>query len=94
MRLFTEIGQYYHNTGNAISREQFKNSCALFAFDLTPQLDSAEVIFKLRKLGNIRIEIHFANDVVQTLTAFVFAGNNNLLEFDHDGKFHSITQHE
>ena len=67
-----KIGQYYPDTGNAISREQFKNDCSLIAFDLTPQLDSAEVGFKLIKHGNIQIEIHFADAVVQTLTAVFF----------------------
>ena len=84
MRLFTQTGQYYRDTGNVISREQFKNGCALFAFDLTPQLDSAEIGFELIKHGNIRIEIHFADAVAQTLTAVVFAENDNLLEIDHD----------
>ena len=60
------------------------NGCALFAFDLTPQLDSAEIEFELIKHGNIRIEIHFADAVAQTLTAVVFAENDNLLEIDHD----------
>ena len=32
MRLFSQTGQYYRDTGNTISREQFKNDCALFAF--------------------------------------------------------------
>ena len=36
VRLFTQTGQYYRDTGNAISREQYKDGCALFAFDLTP----------------------------------------------------------
>ena len=84
--MFTQTGQYYRDTGNAISREQFKNGCALYAFNLTPQLDSAEVEFELIKHGNIRIEIYFAYAVVQTLTAVVFAENDNLLEIDHDRK--------
>ena len=35
-RFFSQTSQYYHDTGNGISREQYKNGCALFAFDLTP----------------------------------------------------------
>ena len=84
IRLFTQTGQYYRDTGNPTLREQFKNGCALFAFDLTPQLDSAEVGFELIKHGKIRIEIHFADAVAQTLTVVVFAENDNLLEIDHD----------
>ena len=84
MRLYTQTGQYYRYTGNAILREQFKNSCALFSFDLTPQLDSAKIGFELIKHGNIRIKIHFADAAAQTLTAVVFAENDDLLEIDHD----------
>ena len=68
MRLFTQTGEYYRDTGNAISREQFKNDCALFAFDLTPHLNSAEDGLELIKHSNTRIAIHFANAVVQTQT--------------------------
>ena len=73
VRLFTQTGQYYRDTGNAISREQYKDGCALFAFDLTPQMDSSEVGFELIKHGNIRIEIHFAIATARTLTVIVFA---------------------
>ena len=94
MRLFTQTGQYYRDTGNAISREQFKNGCALFAFDLTPQLDSAQIGFELIKHGNIRIEIHFADAVAQTLTAAVFAETITYWKLITIDKLRSITQHE
>ena len=45
MHLFTQAGEYYGDTGNAFSPEQFKNGRALFAFDLIPQLHPAEVGF-------------------------------------------------
>ena len=35
VRLFTQTGQYYRDTGNAVLREQYKDDCALFVFDLT-----------------------------------------------------------
>ena len=31
--LYSQTGQYSHDTGNGISREQYKKGCALFAFD-------------------------------------------------------------
>ena len=84
LRLFTQTGQYYRDTGNAISREQYKDGCALFAFDLTPRMDLSEVGFELIKHGNIRIEIHFATATARTLTVIVFAETDNLLEIDQD----------
>ena len=84
LRLFTQTGQYYHDTGNTISREQYKDGCALFTFDLTPQMDSSEVGFELIKHGNIQIEIHFATATARTLTVIVFAKNDNLLEINQE----------
>ena len=94
MRLLTQTGQYYRDTDNATSQEQFKNGCALFGFDLTPQLDSAEVAFKLIKHGNIRIEIHFANAVIQILTAAVLLKTITYWKSITSGKLHSITTRE
>ena len=82
--LFSQTSQYYRDTGNGISREQYKNGCALFAFDLTLQMDSGEVSFELIKHGNICIEIPFANATARTFTVLVFAEHDNLLEIDRD----------
>ena len=84
MRLFNQTGQYYRDTGNGISRDQFKNGCALFAFDLTPQQDSGEFGFELIKHGNLRIEIHFAQATPRTLTVISFAEHDNILEIDKE----------
>ena len=94
LRLFTQIGQYYCNTGHTISRGQYKDGCALFAFDLTSQMDSSEVGFELIKHGNMRIEIHFANVTARTLTVIVFAENDNLLKIDQDRNVVLTTRHE
>ena len=82
--LFTQTGQYYRDTENAISQEQYKDGCALFTSDLTPQIDSSKVGFELIKHGNIRIKIHFAAATARTLTVIVFTKHDNLLEIDQD----------
>ena len=92
--MFTQTGQYYRDTGNAISQEQYKDGCALFVFDLTPRMDSSEVGFELIKHGNIRIEIHFATAAARTLTVIVFAEQNNLLEIDQGRNVAFAIQHE
>ena len=84
MRLFTQTNQFYMDTGNGISRYQYKNGCALFVFDLTPQIDSSECGFELIKHGNIRVEIHFAGATTRTLSCIVFAEHDNLLEIDNN----------
>ena len=82
--LYSQTRQHYRDTGNAISREQYKNGCALFAIDLTPQLNSSDDVFELIKNGNIRLELHFAEATPCTLTVIVFAEHNNLLEIDRE----------
>ena len=68
--LYSQTGQHYRDTENAISREQYKNGCAIFAFDLTPQLNSSDDVFELIKNGNIRLELHFAEATSRTLTSY------------------------
>ena len=82
--LYSQTRQHYRDTGNAISREKYKNGCALFAFDLTPQLNSSDDVFELMKNGNIRLELHFAKASPRTLTVIVFAEHDNLLEIDRE----------
>jgi len=82
--LYSHTSQYYRYTGNGISRDQYKNGCASFAFDLIPQLDSSDASFELIKHGNIRLELHFAAAIPHTLTVIVFAEHDNLLEIDRD----------
>ena len=92
--LFTQTGQYYRDTGNAISREQYKNGCAFYAFNLTPQMDSSEVGFELIKHGNIRIEIHFATATARTLTVIVFTKTTTYWKSIKTETFLLITRHE
>ena len=72
------------NTRNTVSREQYKDGCAWFVFDFTPQMDSSEVGFELIRHSNIRIEIHFANATARIFIVIVFAKNDNLREIDQD----------
>ena len=82
MRLFTQTGQFNRDTGNGISRDEYKDGCALFVFDLTPHLDSGDVNFELIKHGNLRLELHFESAPQRTLTVTVLAEYDNLLEID------------
>ena len=82
LRLFSQTSQYFADTGLALSRSDFGGGYTLFAFDLTPQLNSSDPAFKLIKSGNIRLEVHFAAATPRTLTAVVLAEHDNLLQVD------------
>ena len=80
LRFFSQTFQYFADTGLALSRSDFGGGYTLFAFDLTPKLNSSDSAFKLIKSGNIRLEVHFAAATPLTLTAVVLAEYDNLLQ--------------
>ena len=84
LRLFSQTSQYFADTGLALSRSDFGGGYTLFAFDLTPQLNSSDPTFELIKSGNIRLVVHFADATPRTLTAVVLAKHDNLLQIDND----------
>ena len=51
------MGQYNHDTGNAISRDEYKDGCTLYVFDLMPHLHLGDANFKLIKHGNLHLEL-------------------------------------
>ena len=46
LRLFSQTSQYFADTGLALSRSDFGGGYTLFAFDLTPQLNSSDLAFE------------------------------------------------
>ena len=92
--LFTQTGQYYHDTGNGISREQYKDGYALFAFDLMPQIDLNKVGFELIKHGNICTEIHFANATARTLLWLCWPKTTTYWKSIKTGTLLLTTRHE
>ncbi len=49
----------YYNTGNDISRQEYPNGYALYAFDLTPDMCGSSPHFNVVQKGNLAIEIQF-----------------------------------
>ena len=79
--LFTGTGFMGHDRGNHISRDEYGNGFTLFAFDLTPDLDEGGH-FHLVKQGNLRLELHFATQLPETINVIVYAEFDNVIEVD------------
>ncbi|CAB3997084.1 uncharacterized transposon-derived [Paramuricea clavata] len=58
--MFSGTGKMYHNTGNDISRSEFPNGYAIYAFDLTPDMCGASTHFNVVQRGNLAIDIQFS----------------------------------
>ena len=79
--LFNGTGLMSRNQGNDISRDEYGKGYTLFAFDLTPDLSDAGH-FQLVKHGNLRLELHFKNQLPKTVNAIVYAEFDNVIEID------------
>ena len=79
--LFTGTGFMGHDRGNQISRDEYADGFTLFAFDLTPDLDEGGH-FHLVKQGNLRLELHFATQLPETINVIVYAEFDNVIEVD------------
>ncbi len=64
-----------------MTRDDFGNGYTFFGFDLTPDACDGGCFHLVRK-GNLRIEIHFAAALVQTVNVVVYGEFEAVLEID------------
>ena len=81
MTLFEGTGMMNDDRGHGIDREDFKNGYALYAFDLTPDMAEGPHTDPI-KYGNIRMELHFATQLAETVNVIVYAEYDNLIQID------------
>ena len=74
-------GKHAQDEGNELTRDDFGNGYTFFGFDLTPDgCDGG--CFHLVQKGNLRIEIHFATALAQTVNVVVYGESEAVLEID------------
>ena len=79
--LYSGLNRLYKNHGLCVSREDFPNGYALTCLDLTADY-SGGGHFNLRKNGNLRLELSFAEALPSTVNVVVYAEFDQVLEID------------
>ncbi len=76
--MFSDTGIQSQDEGNGLSRDDFGQCYTFFGFDLTPD----GCCFHLTRKGNLRIEMHFATALEQTVNVVVYGEFEPVLEID------------
>jgi hypothetical protein len=83
MSLFSGTGKENRDEGNYISRSDFANGYALYAFDLSSDLSDNES-FQLARHGSIRVDMKFGVALPHTVTVVAYAEFENIIEIDRN----------
>ena len=68
-----------------MTRDDFGKGYTFFGFDLTPDACDGGCFHLVRK-GNLRIEIHFAAALAQTMNVVIYGEFEDVLEIDKGRK--------
>ena len=80
--LFSGTGKMYYNSGNDISREEFPNGYAIYAFDLTPDVCGSSPHFNAVQRGNLAVTITFSAAPTVAVTLVCYGEFENLIQID------------
>ena len=81
VNLFSATGKQAQDEGNEFSSDEFGKCYTFFGFDLTPDGCDGGCFHFTRK-GNLRIEMHFATALEQTVNVVVYGEFEAVLEID------------
>ena len=79
--LFSGTGKLQKDEGNDITRADFAEGYAIYAFDLTPDLAESDH-FNLARQGNVRLDLTFAEALANTVNVIAYAEFESIIEID------------
>ncbi len=82
--LFSGTGKMYYNTGNDISRQEYPNGYALYAFDLMPDMCGSSPHFNVVQKGNLAIEIQFTTAHTAAISVECYGEFENTIHIDSE----------
>ena len=83
LSLFSGTGKINRDDGNFVSREDYPNGYALYAFDLSPDL-AEDDHFNLSREGSIRLTMRFSQPLTASVTVITYAEYENVIEIDRN----------
>ena len=81
--LFGGTNKINRDEGNDVSRSDYAQGYALFAYDMTPDLGDNDHV-NLARQGTVRLNLKFANALARTVTVVAYAEFENLIEIDRN----------
>jgi hypothetical protein len=81
--LFGGTNKINRDEGNDISRSDYSNGYALYAYDLTPDLAEDNHV-NLTRQGTVRLDLKFGAALAQTVTVITYAEFENVIEIDRN----------
>ena len=82
--LFSGTGKMYYDVGNDISREEFSNGYAIYAFDLTPDMCSSADHFNMIQRGNLAVDIRFSTAPTAAASLLCYGEFENTIHIDSE----------
>ncbi|PHT39499.1 hypothetical protein BC332_34936 [Capsicum chinense] len=83
--LFSGTGIHYSDSGNEISRDDYKKGYTLIALDFTPDLEAhIKSHWSLVRHGSVRLELRFKKALPSSVTVITYAEFDNIIEIDND----------
>ena len=89
--IFSGTGKLSQDMGNQIDRSDYGSGYTAFCFDLSPD-HCASDHFELIKQGNLKVELHFAQPLTNTVNLIIYAEFQNVIEIDASRNVCTITQ--
>ena len=87
LSMFSGNGKLFHDAGNDISRDNFKNfknGFALYAADLTPDMCGSSDHFNVVQRGNLAVDINFTTAPTAAVSLMCCGEFNNTIHIDSE----------
>ena len=84
LTMFSGTGKLFYDTGNGISRDDFKDGYALYAADLTPDMCGSSDHFNVVQRGNLALNLKFTTAPAAAVSRVCYAEFENTIHIDSE----------